>query len=107
MIAGLLDNITLPADSAPLNPTTDLKIGTIVTGILPYVFTITGILLLIYLIMGGLQLMLAAGDPKKIQGAWGKVTNALIGFVIIFIAYWLTQLIGKIFNIQIISDIFS
>lgn len=82
-------------------------IGKIISDILPYIFTITGILILISLIMGGFQLMFAAGDPKKVQGAWGKITNAIIGFVIIFIAYWLTQLIGKVFNIQIIKDIFK
>jgi len=85
----------------------DTTIGTIISDILPYVFTITGILLLIYLLLGGFQLMFAAGDPKKVQGAWGKITNAVIGFVIIFIAYWLTQLIGKVFNIEIINTIFG
>ena len=102
-----LDKITIPASPAPLNPTTGLKIGEIITQILPYVFWVTGILLLIYLLLGGFQLMFAAGDPKKVQGAWGKITNAVIGFVIIFIAYWVTQLIGKIFNIEIINQIFG
>lgn len=107
MLAQIFDKITLSPSPAPINPTTSLKIGDIITGILPYVFTITGILILVYLLLGGLQMMFAAGDPKKVQGAWGKITNAVIGFVIIFIAYWLTQLIGKIFNIQIINDIFK
>ena len=102
-----LDKITLSPNPAPLNPTTNLQIGTIITNILPYVFFATGILLLIYLLMGGLQLMLAAGDPKKVQGAWGKITNAVIGFVIIFIAYWVTKLVGQIFNIAIINSIFK
>lgn len=83
------------------------SIGKIISDILPYIFTITGILLLIYLLAGGFQLMFAAGDPKKVQGAWGKITNAVIGFVIIFIAYWVTQLIGKVFDISIINAIFK
>jgi hypothetical protein len=86
---------------------TSTTIGQIITNLLPYVFWITGILLLAYLLLGGLQLMLAAGDPKKVQGAWGKITNAVIGFVIIFIAYWATKLIGDIFGIAIINTIFS
>ena len=89
------------------NVGTSSKLADIFTLILPYVFTITGVLLLVYLLLGGLQLMLAAGDPKKVQGAWGKITNAVIGFVIIFVAYWVTQLIGRIFNIQIIKQIFG
>ena len=104
MLAGFLDNIT-PFPTATYG--TNVTIGKIITDILPYVFGITGILLLIYLLIGGFQLMFAAGDPKKVQGAWGKITNAVIGFVIIFVAYWATQLIGNIFNIQIIKDIFK
>jgi hypothetical protein len=85
-------------------PTT---IGGAVTTILPYIFSIAGILLLLYLLMGGFQLMLSGGEPKKAQGAQGKITNALLGFFIIFIAYWVTQLIGKIFVIPAIGDIFK
>jgi len=108
MLAGFLENIIPPADPmAPLYPITSLKIGTVITKLFPYIFWVTGILLLVYLLLGGLQLMFAAGDPKKVQGAWGKITNAVIGFVIIFIAYWVTQLIGKVFNIQAINDIFK
>lgn len=71
------------------------------------IFAIAGILLLIYLLFGGLQLMFSTGDPKKIEAAKGKITNAIIGFVIIFISYWIVQLVGILFNIQIIKDIFK
>ena len=86
---------------------TNVTIGKIISDILPYIFWITGILLLVYLLMGGFQLMFAAGDPKKVQGAWGKITNAVIGFVIIFVAYWVTKLIGQVFNIDAIKTLFT
>jgi hypothetical protein len=84
-----------------------ITVGQFITNIFQYIFWITGVLLLIYLLMGGFQLMFAAGDPKKVQGAWGKITNAVIGFVIIFIAYWATKLVGQIFNIDAINTIFK
>lgn len=74
---------------------------------LRYIFAIAGIMLLVYLLFGGLQLMFAGGDPKKVQAAWGKITNAVIGFVIVFLSYWITQLFGELLNIQIIKDIFQ
>ena len=104
MLAQIFENIT-PFPTATYG--TDTTIGKIISDILPYIFWISGILILIYLIMGGFQLMLSAGDPKKVQGAWGKITNAVIGFVIIFVAYWVTQLVGKVFNISIINTIFK
>ena len=74
---------------------------------LRYVFAIAGIMLLIYLILGGLQLMFSGGDPKKVQASWSKITNAVIGFVIIFVAYWVVQLVANVLNIQIMKDIFK
>lgn len=75
--------------------------------ILPYTLSIAGILLLIYMISGGLQMMFAKGDPKALQSAQGKITTALIGFVVILMAYFITNLIGRIFGVQAILDIFK
>lgn len=104
MLTQIFENIT-PFPTATYG--VDTTIGKIISDLLPYVFWVTGILLLIYLLLGGFQLMFAAGDPKKVQGAWGKITNAVIGFVIIFVAYWVTQLIGTVFNIDAIKTLFG
>lgn len=72
-----------------------------------YIFYIVGILLLVYLIVGGLQLMLSRGDPKAVSAAQSKITNAVIGFVIVVIAYFLVRLIGQLFGITIFGTIFS
>ncbi len=85
----------------------NFDLGTIVSRFLPYVFGGAAIALLIYLIMGGFGLMTSQGDPKAIQSAQGKITNALLGFVIIVIAYALVALIGQILGISSFSQIFS
>jgi hypothetical protein len=82
------------------------KIGNIITNLLPYLFTVAGVILLLYLIYGGFQLMLSRGDPKGMQAAQGKITSAIIGFIIIFIAYWLVQLLGKVLGLTQIGGIF-
>lgn len=81
-------------------------IGTIVSGLLPYLFAGAGLMLLLYLLFGGLQLMTSGGDPKKMQEARGKIGNALVGFIIVFIAYWLVQIVGTILGIEAITNIF-
>jgi len=68
--------------------------------LLEYVFGAAGIALLIFMIIGGLQMMLSRGDPKAMQGAQAKITNALIGFVIIIIAFFVVQLVGQLFGLQ-------
>ena len=82
-------------------------LGAIISQLVPTIFLITGILLLFYLLYGGLQLMLSRGDPKAFESAKGKITNALIGFVIIFAAYWIVQILGRFLGIEAIKDIFQ
>lgn len=81
-------------------------IGTILSAAIPWIFIISGMALLLYIIFGGLQLMLSRGDPKAAGAAKAHITNALTGFIIIFIAYWAVQLVGLIFGLQSITTIF-
>ena len=85
----------------------DLKLGDIVSGLLPYLFAGAGLLLLLYLIYGGLSLMLSRGDPKAVQSAKDKITGALVGFIIVFAAYWIVQIVGTILGIDVIRRTFQ
>ena len=86
---------------------TGKNLGAIISDILPYLFTGAGLLLLLYLISGGLSLMLSRGDPKAVQSARDKITGALTGFIIVFAAYWLVQIVGKILGITAFEQIFK
>lgn len=81
-------------------------VGPIISKLLPYLFTISGIILLLYLIYGGIQYMLSRGDPKGMQAAQGRITTAIIGFIIIFISFWLVQLLGRVLGLTKIGNIF-
>lgn len=81
-------------------------LGGVIGSILPYVFGLAGILLLVYLVLGGLQLMTSKGDPKAVEAAKEKITNALIGFVIVLISIGVVALLGKVLNIQVFGTLF-
>lgn len=81
-------------------------LGDIVSGLLPYIFFFAGFALLLYLIYGGYMLLTSAGDSKKIAGAKGVLTNAIIGFVVIFVAFWLVQIIAIILGLDPILQVF-
>ena len=76
------------------------SVGKLISILLPYVFGTAAIALLIYLVLGGFQLMTSRGDPKAAQGAQAKITNAVIGFIIIIFAYFIVQIFGQLFGIQ-------
>jgi hypothetical protein len=82
-------------------------LGNIVNSAILYLFPIAGFLLLIYLIYGGYQYLLSGGDPKSIDAGKKNITYAVIGFIIIFLAYWIVQIVGRILGIGAIGDIFS
>lgn len=82
-------------------------LGGVVSSIVPYLFTIAGLLLLLYLIFGGFSLMMSRGDPKAMEAAKGKITNAAIGFAIVFTAYWLVQLLSAILGLQGFGGLFN
>ena len=64
------------------------------------IFPVAGILLLAYLIWGGFDFLTSMGDPKKAESGRNKITQAIVGFLIIFAAYWLTQLIVFLFGLN-------
>lgn len=83
------------------------NIGDIVSALMIYLFPFAGLLMLLYLLFGGYKYMLSRGDPKALAEAKGAITTALIGFVIVFVAFWIVQIIGIILGIEQITVIFG
>ena len=102
-----IQNVGIPTLTLRSGGRTDDGIGRLLTIVLPYLYSGAAILLLIYLVSGGLQMMFAKGDPKALQSAQGKITTSLIGFIIIIFAYFITRLIGQVFGIEAIEEIFK
>lgn len=83
-----------------------LNTGYVIRFILLYAFPAAGILVLLYLLWGGLQLMTSGGDPKAIQAARDKITGALVGLVIIFTAFWVVQILASFLGVPVLRDAF-
>ena len=83
-----------------------ITLGSILSGSIKYIFLFAGIGLLLMLLGSGFTFMTSGGDPKKMEKAKGQLTNALVGFLIIFVAFWLVQAAGYIFGFQAIKNIF-
>lgn len=99
----IIQNALLPGYKSGKIDITDanLTIGGIISAILPYIFVIAGLVLFVFLIMGGFELLTSAGNPESAKKAQDKITSALVGFIIIFLAYWLAQALEIIFGIKI------
>lgn len=75
-------------------------IGMVVTKIIPFTFAFAGLALLLMIIASGLGLMTSAGDAKKTEASKQRLTYAIVGFFIIFAAYWLVRILGIIFGFE-------
>jgi hypothetical protein len=69
----------------------------------PLFFAIVGILLFVYFCWGGFDFLTSMGDAKKAESGKSKITHAIIGFVIIFAAYWILQITDAIFGFGVYS----
>ena len=100
----LAQHLILPGGQDIQGPLKDSKnftnLASVVNNAIPVVFSIAGILLLLYLIWGGFDFLTSMGDPKKADSARGKITNALLGFLLIFAAYWIVQIINFVFKLN-------
>ncbi|MBI2617617.1 hypothetical protein HYW55_05790 [Candidatus Gottesmanbacteria bacterium] len=78
---------------------TDL--ASFVTNLLPYIFPISGVFLLFYLIWGGFSYLTSMGDPKKAAAGQAKITNAILGFLLIFVAFLIVQIVDYLFGLNL------
>jgi hypothetical protein len=83
-----------------------VTLGSIIGTLLRYLFPLAGMILLLLLIFGGYKIMFSGGVPAKIEQGRDIITGALVGFVIIFVSYWVTQLIGTILGLSIFQSLF-
>ncbi len=65
----------------------ETKVPVLVANILGVVFGLMGILLVGLILAGGFLWMTSGGNPEKIKKAQGMLKNALIGLIIIVLAY--------------------
>ena len=79
------------------------NLGTIVGSLLPYLFTIAGLILFSMLVAGGFTMLAGATSDESQEKGKKMVTSALTGFVVIFLAYWIAQILQVVFQIDIVG----
>lgn len=79
--------------------------SSIISIILKTSITVASIIFLGLLIFGGISFIMNAGsgDPKKAGQGQAAITNALIGFAIVLLAYTIIQIIEVITGLNILN----
>lgn len=82
-------------------------VGVFVSNFFAGAISVAGIILLFLLVGGGIAIIAGAGknDPQTVQKGKLAATSALIGFVVVFSAYWIVKLVESITGLDLIGGI--
>lgn len=78
------------------------EVGAVFSSLLNYIYVAAGLLLLLMLITGGVTLMTAAGDQNKTKEGYGRIQAGIIGFLIVFISYFVVQIVEVVLGVKIL-----
>lgn len=79
------------------------NIVVVVQFIIRLIILVAFVIAFLMLIIGGIRWIMAGGDEKAVEKARNTITAALIGLVIILIAYAIIRIVETFFNVSIIS----
>lgn len=75
--------------------------------LLPKVVTLIlivgGLVFFFVLLSGAISWITSGGDKQALEGARSRITNGLVGLVILFVAFAIIQFIEKFFGIKILT----
>lgn len=93
-----LNESTIFGDSAKRDP------GGIVTELLKYLFPLSGLLLFLMIVWGGFDMIRGASNKQTFEQGRQKMVAAIIGFILIFLAYFVMVVLEKITGFQFLRD---
>jgi hypothetical protein len=90
--------MTLAQLGGPITPpsgvgSVESGLPTLISNVTTVAMVIAGLVILFNIFIAGYGFMFAAGDPKKIQDAWARIWQSLIGLLIIVGAFALIRLV--------------
>ena len=74
----------------------------IINRVMKFLFPIAGMILFVMLIWGGFEILGQAATKKSMDAGRQRITAAIGGFFLLFISYWLMQLVEVIFGVKIL-----
>lgn len=81
----------------------DGGIGVVIGNILGFVMLAGALLCLFFLIMGAIEWITSGGDSGKVEGARNKITNAVVGLLVLSATLAIFSLVQNFLGIDFIN----
>lgn len=78
-------------------------ISTLLSTAVTILFIVAIVLTLFFLIYAGIDMITAGGEKQKVVNARNKLTFAVVGLIIVFLSYFIVNLIGTILGVNLLS----
>lgn len=75
----------------------NIRADNIIPSLLVLAFVVAIIVALAFLVYGGFKWLTSQGDKAAVEGARGTIIAAIIGLVIIFLSFFILNLVGQLF----------
>lgn len=97
---GMEINIKPEQTEGSLN-VTGFTLSSILSTAVTYIMIFSAIIFFFMLLIGGVSWLTSGGDEQKVSAAKGRITNALIGLVIVLAAWAILSLVGGFFGLDL------
>lgn len=64
-------------------------------------FSFAGLVLFVMFVIGGFKYMTSQGDPKSVDSAKGTLTHAIIGLIVLLLAYAILVIVKDVTNVDV------
>ena len=103
---------TIPSEAlAQTNITTPTgfftDFGVFISSLLNFVMVIAALLVFVYLIWGGIDWITAGTDKGKTDGARTRITNAVIGLIVLAASYAILTLVLNFLDYSDLNDVIN
>jgi hypothetical protein len=72
--------------------------------IIEYLYAVVVILAVVFLLWGGINWITSGGDKQKLTQARQKITFAIVGLIVAFLAFAIIYAIGTFFGVNLIAS---
>ncbi len=77
------------------------KFGEVVGRVITAAFVLATLIALVFLVYGGVKWITSGGDKAAVEGARNTIVAAVVGLVIVFLAYFILSIILGLFGLNL------
>lgn len=100
---GTYTNVGIGDALSKVAPTVSFDLGLTISRAAQLALLVAGVLMFVYLVMGGISWMMSNGDKGKVEAAQGMITQAVIGLAITASAFAIFLVIQYFFGLDIVQ----